>query len=121
MISGKRIKYLLFLTICFSLLNLQCERKKYTGDNYFGGEVIILGHTGMGESYTLPGNTYEAVIPLIGIGADGAEVDIQLTRDTVLVLFHDHFMNDITSCTGRVYEKDWVEIKQCKYSSLSRI
>lgn len=117
MLSEKRIKYILSFTFCLLLLNLQCKKKEYSDDNYFGSKVIILGHRGMGELYTRPGNTFESITPVFGIGADGSEVDIQLTKDTVLVLFHDHFMNEGTICTGRVYEKDWDEVKQCKYSS----
>ena len=106
-----------FLAICFLLLNVQCKKTKYTDDNYFGGKVIILGHRGMGMLYLKPGNTYDAISPAIGIGADGAEVDIQLTKDTVLVLFHDHLLNPSTTGTGRVYEKDWDEIKNYKYAT----
>ncbi len=112
------MKYLLLACVALSFLT-QCEKKaQYTDDTYFGSKVMVLGHRGMGELYRMPGNTYEAIYPVMGIGGDGAEVDIQMTRDSVLVLFHDHLMNERTPCGGRVYEQDWSDIKQCKYYSL---
>jgi glycerophosphoryl diester phosphodiesterase len=97
----------------------QCkDKEEYCDDSYFGHKVIVLGHRGMGELYSKPGNTYEAINPLKGIGADGAEIDIQLTKDTVLVLFHDHLLNPRTTCSGRVYEQNWSEVKQCKYYAM---
>lgn len=101
------------------LFNFNCtEKEPFSDDTFFDSKVMILGHRGMGELYKMPGNTYEAIAPAIAIGADGCEIDIQLTKDTVLVLFHDHFLNQRTTCTGRIYESDWQDIKQCKYYAL---
>ncbi len=113
------LRFIWFIA-CFMLIMLmQCKDKTvYTDDTYFGSKVIVLGHRGMGELYRMPGNTYEAIYPIRGIGADGAEVDIQMTHDSVLVLFHDHVMGDRTTCGGRVYEQDWADIQQCKYYAL---
>ncbi|MEI6123921.1 MAG: glycerophosphodiester phosphodiesterase family protein [Bacteroidota bacterium] len=90
----------------------------YTDDTYAGRKVMVLGHRGMGELYRMPGNTYEAIYPVMGIGGDGAEVDVQMTRDSVLVLFHDDTMDGRTTCGGRVFEHDWSDIQQCKYYAL---
>lgn len=111
---------------CHILLSLlfftNCSKDKNLNDNTdSGGKVMILGHRGMGTSYYKPGNTYESVTPVIGIGADGSEMDIQMTRDTVLVLFHDHLLNPVTTCNGRIYEQNWSEIKQCKYYALQNM
>jgi glycerophosphoryl diester phosphodiesterase len=105
---------------CIILMWLtRCKDKEaYSDDSYFGHKVMVLGHRGMGVLYKLPGNTYEAVYPVINIGADGAEVDVQMTRDSVLVLFHEHLLSDKTTCSGRVYEQNWSEVKQCKYYAL---
>ena len=108
------IKIAVFAII--ALITFSCYKEESISDNsYFGHKVIILGHRGMGEWYRYPGNTYEAIYPLMGIGADGAEIDIQLTKDTVLVLFHDHLLSPRTTCNGRVYEQDWADLKKCKY------
>lgn len=100
------------------LVNIQCKEKiDYTDDSYFG-KVMILGHRGMGTLYKMPGNTYESIAPVIAIGADGSEVDIQMTKDSVLVLFHNPTLNANTTCTGRIYESTWEEIQQCKYYAI---
>lgn len=107
------------MAICLLFLCIQCKKEAdYSDDNYFGGKVMILGHRGMGELYNMPGNTYEAIAPAIAIGADGCEVDIQLTKDTVLVLYHNAVLDDRTSCTGRVYEYNWTELSQCEYGAV---
>jgi glycerophosphoryl diester phosphodiesterase len=116
----KEIRFgLLTIIGLLMLLFIQCKKKEvYSDDSYFGHKVIVLGHRGMGMMYRMPGNTYEAIYPVKEIGADGAEVDVQLTRDSVLILFHEHLLSERTACSGRVYEQDWAEIKQCKYFAL---
>jgi glycerophosphoryl diester phosphodiesterase len=106
------------LALAMIILLTQCRKTEYSDDSYFGEKVMILGHRGMGMLYRMPGNTYESIYPVMGIGADGAEVDIQLTKDTVLVLFHEHTLQERTTCSGRVYEQDWAEIKQCEFYAL---
>lgn len=118
MLSYKKLKHLLFFGFWVLLLQIQCKKQGFSDDTYFGGKVIILGHKGMGQLYSRPGNTYEAIFPVFGIGADGTEMDLQLSKDTVLVLFHNNFMNEGTSCSGRINEKDWSEIRKCKYTAL---
>jgi glycerophosphoryl diester phosphodiesterase len=117
--SDKRRINVFWFVLCLMLMNLSCsEKEQLSDDTFFGSKVMILGHRGMGENYKMPGNTYEAIAPAVAIGVDGCEIDIQLTKDTVLVLFHDHLLNSKTTCTGRIYESDWSDIKQCKYYSL---
>jgi len=120
--SENNLKRFVLFVLAVIVLFPQCKKEATYSDNtFFGQKVMILGHRGMGELYKMPGNTYEAIAPVIAIGADGAEIDIQMTRDTVLVLFHDHFMNSRTTCSGRVYEKDWAEIKQCRYYAIGNM
>ncbi len=112
-------KSIVLIWCALILLMIQCKKKMvYTDDTYAGRKVMVLGHRGMGELYRMPGNTYEAIYPVMGIGGDGAEVDVQMTRDSVLVLFHDDTMDGRTTCGGRVFEHDWSDIQQCKYYAL---
>lgn len=110
------MKYTFYIAIFLLLLFAQCkEKEEYIDDTYFNSKVMMFGHRGMGTMYKMPGNTYQSIAPAVAIGLDGCEIDIQLTKDTVLVLFHDHLLNPSTTCTGRIYESDWTDIKQCKY------
>lgn len=112
-------KRIFILGILFLLLFDSCEKKEdFPDDNFTGTKVIILGHQGMGAGYWMPGNTLQAIIPAICIGADGCEVDVQLTKDTVLVLYHDARLDSKTRCTGRIYESNWAEIQQCEYTGV---
>lgn len=49
--------------------------------------MLVFGHRGVKK--TSPENTIEAIHDAIGQGADGVEIDIQLTRDGVPVVIHD--------------------------------
>jgi len=103
--------------ICVLLFS-ECNKDKITDDTYFGSKIMILGHRGMGRNYRMPWNTIQSVTPAIGIGADGSELDVQITKDSVLVFYHDHLLNPGTTCTGRIYESNWSDIKQCEYYSV---
>ncbi len=118
MFFKKDIFGFLGLACCFFLLPVQCKKSMLTDDTYFGSKVIILGHRGMGSYYKMPGNTYESILPAIGIGCDGCEIDIHLTKDTALVLYHSHLLNSHTTCGGRIYESTLQEVKQCKYLAI---
>jgi glycerophosphoryl diester phosphodiesterase len=80
--------------------------------------IMVLGHRGMGVNYKYPGNTAESVLPAIGIGCDGAEIDIQLTKYSVLVLYHNHELDGRTNFTGSGMDYTWEELKICKYVAL---
>ena len=43
----------------------------------------------MGITSQFPINTFESINSALALGADGSEVDIQMTKDSVLVLFHN--------------------------------
>ena len=99
---------------CLLSLFLHCKKEKLTDDTYFGKKVIFLGHHGMGSYYKMPVNTYESIEPAIGIGADGCEVDVHLTKDSALILFHDNLALH-TTCSGYISDLTLAELKQCKY------
>lgn len=100
---------------CLFVTSIRCKKEKITDNNYFGGKIMILGHRGMGAYYKKPGNTMESILPAINIGVDGCEIDIQLTKDSILVLFHDLTLDAKTTCQGKISETNWVDVKSCKY------
>lgn len=121
---NKYLKYFLipFATLLFvtPLLLTTCVKKidKYELSNLNNNNITILGHKGMGELYKHPGNTFEGITPVFGIGADGTELDVQMTKDSVLVLFHNSELNQTTTCEGAVFEQNWVDIGACEYHCL---
>lgn len=105
----------ILLLVILSLM-ISCSKDRgFEIENLNHNTIMVLGHRGMGELYKYPGNTVEAVLPVLGIGADGAELDIQMTKDSVLVLFHNDVLDDRTTGTGRIVDHNWIDIKPIRY------
>lgn len=115
---------IVFLTLLTFWGITGCDKQEdYHVQNLNHNIIMILGHTGMGEFYKSPNNTWESIEPALGIGADGVEIDIQMTKDSVLILFHDETLDGRTKCGGYTspYDYDWSEIKDCNYNTLIEV
>jgi glycerophosphoryl diester phosphodiesterase len=91
------------------LSNLACTKEKSIVD------VTVIGHAGTsiypGRS-PFPPNTLAAVeYALDVLDADGVEVDIQMTKDSVLVLYHDENLEAHTNSEGCIQEKNFAELE----------
>jgi glycerophosphoryl diester phosphodiesterase len=53
----------------------------------------------------------------MNFGADGTEIDIQMTSDSILVAYHNGNLNEGTLCNGGINDKIWSEIWGCHYFS----
>jgi glycerophosphoryl diester phosphodiesterase len=105
-----------FISIVFS-----CQKEEdYTIQNLNHNTIMILGHAGMGEFYKYPNDSWEAIEPVLGIGADGTEMDVQITKDSVLILFHDETLDGRTKCNNYLtpYRYNWTEIEHCLYNNV---
>ena len=110
--------YLLFICIIsFSFSSCKRDPPLYEVDNLNGNVISAFGHGGMGVGFKYPIDTYESLEPCIRIGADGSEMDIQLTKDSVLVVHHNSNLNESTLCSGTINDKLWSEIWGCHYAS----
>ena len=67
------------------------------------GYPIVLGHRG--ASGYAPENTMESFMLALDLGADGVELDVQMTKDGELVIIHDELI-DRTS-NGKGWIKDF--------------
>ena len=63
-----------------------------------------------GASGTHPENTIPALQEAVRLGAAMIEIDVQLTRDGVLVLVHDSTLDRTTDGEGRVDELAWSDL-----------
>ncbi|MBC8279887.1 MAG: hypothetical protein H8E48_03780, partial [Chloroflexi bacterium] len=61
---------------------------------------LVIAHRG--DSANAPENTIAAFKKALDLGADGIELDVRLTKDEKLVVFHDRFLERTTTGTGRV-------------------
>jgi len=85
--------------------------------NLNGNKISSFGHSGMGIASQFPINSFESIVSAVNIGVDGVEIDVQLTKDSVLILFHDKEMEGSTNLEGFVWEKTWAEIQEGIYSN----
>jgi len=70
---------------------------------------LNIGHRG--ASAAAPQNTLAAFRKAIELGADGVELDAQLSADGVPVVIHDFVVETTTDGTGRVADKTLAELK----------
>ncbi len=98
---------------------LGCGEPPESYDNATDGEVAVIGHGGAGfrsRVNRLPTNSMRSIkAALDGLGADGVEVDVQLSADGTLVLFHDAKLDQDTDCTGCVLGRTDEELGACRY------
>ena len=73
-------------------------------DNLNGGKIEVIGHGGSGFASIwdpVPANSMESLRrALEDDRADGVEVDVQLSKDSVLMLYHDQFLDSKSPLKG---------------------
>lgn len=108
----------IFVYILLLLLFLPaCKKKEFVIDNLNGSEIQILGHGGSGIADLYPLDTKESVFNCLNLGADGSEIDIQLTKDNVLVLYHNEDLSSNTNMSGSIREHTFEELKEAVINS----
>ncbi len=71
--------------------------------------TLLIGHRGVAGKY--PENTKVSIQAAIDLGLDWVEVDVQPTKDNVLVVCHDHTVNRCSNGKGRVDQMTLAELK----------
>ena len=105
----------LILTFFFSCKRNDLDLSQI--QNLNGNRISPFGHAGMGISSQYPFNSFESISNALNLGAEGVEIDIQMTKDSVLVLFYDRTLREQTNFEGLIYEKNWEEIKHATYKN----
>ena len=77
------------------------------------GTTRIIGHGGMGMGASTPMNSAAALSRAMAIGVDGVELDVQLSRDSVLVAYHAQDLAEETRCTGLIHSMKWSRLQAC--------
>ena len=72
--------------------------------------VLVVCHRGDWRNF--PENSSPAIESVIEMGADVVELDIQLTKDSVLVLMHDGTIDRCTTGKGRVADLTYEELQK---------
>ena len=73
--------------------------------------VVVACHRGDWRNW--PENSLAAIESVIGMGADIVELDLKLTKDSVLVVCHDRTIDRTTSGKGRVCDITYDSIRRC--------
>ncbi|MFM2376596.1 MAG: hypothetical protein RLZZ165_1693 [Bacteroidota bacterium] len=85
--------------------------------NMLDGRILAVTH-GIGGfgTYrnTLPPNTVAALERELTQGPDGIELDVQLSADSQLVVFHDELLDRATTCMGRIRDQRWETLQDCQ-------
>ncbi|NRA11936.1 MAG: hypothetical protein HRT57_08275, partial [Crocinitomicaceae bacterium] len=110
-----------FLIISIIIIALGCTPETYEITNLNNNEIEVMGHAGMGFSDLYPINTAESIMRCINEGADGTELDIQLTADNILVGFHNSDLEGNTNFTGKIRDYTWNELKEARYTSTPQL
>ena len=73
--------------------------------------VVVVSHRGDWRNW--PENSIDAIESVIAMGVDVMEMDLKLTKDSVLVLCHDKTIDRTTSGKGRVCDITYDSICRC--------
>lgn len=76
---------------------------------------IIVGHRGVAGTH--PENTRSSIEQAIALGLTWVEVDVQPTKDNILVVCHDHTLERCSNGEGRVDSHTLAELKALDFGS----
>lgn len=79
-------------------------------------KVKVWAHRG--ASGYAPENTLEAFKLAADMGADGVELDVQLTKDGELVVVHDEYIDRVSDGHGRVVDYTLEELRQFNFNKM---
>src|SRR4051812_35302382 len=82
------------------------------------GAVNVICHRGASEH--AHENTLEAFRDTFELGGDGNEFDIRVTKDGVLVVFHDDMLDRLLEAYGDLGEYTWEELQRFRFRDPGR-
>lgn len=111
----KSLVLLLFIVIPFSALskgNRVDTLLQYMHDGGKSKHVMIFAHRGNWRNSAE--NSIQAFQDCINEGLDGIEVDLQMTKDSVLVIMHDETLERTTTGSGKVSDYTIDELRKLR-------
>jgi glycerophosphoryl diester phosphodiesterase len=101
--------------LIFSIISA-CKKEEFNIVNLNGNKITALGHAGMGIGNTYPMNSFESITKCLSLEMDGTELDVQMTKDSVLIAYHDQDLSENTNIKGLINSLNWSEIKPAFYN-----
>ena len=107
------------LTGLITALIIRINRKKIKSNSTLlkKNKTLVCSHIGQIENGSKAENNLENIKKLIDSNIDMVEIDIQITKDNVGVLFHDNELDKKTNGTGKIQSKNWNEVKEIRYNN----
>ena len=113
----KKTFFLLFACICTLLISCSTEKAPTRAEKIREqlltcdeSSVIVVAHRADWRNF--PENSLEAIQSSIDMGVDMLELDVQRTKDGVLILMHDQKLDRTTTGQGKIAETTWEEISK---------
>jgi glycerophosphoryl diester phosphodiesterase len=106
-----------FIIVLYFLFSCKKDPQLFEIKNLNGNRISLFGHAGMGIGFKYPINSFESIEPCLRIGADGTEMDIQLSKDSTVMIYHHQDLIDGTLCEGKINNKTYNEIVSCNLAS----
>lgn len=109
--------FLLGLALLFSAAMFSQTRTDYLRNKLFNSEdyCIVVSHRG--DWRNAPENSIQAFANCIDMGVDMIELDLKMTKDSVLVLFHDPLIDRTTTGKGKPSDYTLEELRKFKLKS----
>lgn len=76
------------------------------------GRIFVVAHRGCWAA--APENTAEAVEACIAMGVEAVEIDVQMTRDGELIVFHDTTLKRMTPAYGYIGDMTLAELRELR-------
>lgn len=78
---------------------------------------MFINYAHRGASAYFPENTLSSFYAGVDFGANGIETDVHMTKDGVLVLFHDEVLDRVTDLTGKITDYTYKELQSATVHS----
>ncbi|UOQ96361.1 hypothetical protein MUN81_14000 [Hymenobacter sp. 5317J-9] len=105
------------LAFAITLQLAGCATTKITPDP----KLVVLGHAGSGFFTPIspfnfrPPSSWRGIRRALLRGADGVEIDLQLSKDSVVMLYHDQKLDNSGMGTGCISQHAAAELTQLRY------
>lgn|GEM_PF-3047361 len=97
------------LSILLFFLFISCEKKE---DLSYLKDIEIIAHRGVTSQ--VPENGLRAISKTIDLRLDAVEFDVQMSKDSIPVVFHDDDLTTMTGKIGKVSDYTLQELKQLR-------
>lgn len=82
-------------------------------------KTLVIAHRG--DTKTATENTLPAVESALRMGVDGVEVDLQITQDQNVVVFHDQDLSRLAGIKKKIKNCSWKELQEISLKDGSKI